>query len=161
MQSITTSLGTLATLTGFLRAGPVCTRGGKAISVRAALSIFSLAAGDGPFAFGIMAGDLTLSELEAYLELSGPLTPTDRAAVEVQTRGRYIRQLGVLVPAGNGTVAGAYLDNRTLSGLRYAEAGEGAQGGWDWWLYNLGLALTGDPSWTVQSSVFCRFNPSG
>ncbi len=107
-----------------------------------------------------MAGDLTVSELEAYLELNGPLTPTDRAAVEVQSRGRYIRQLGILVPSGNGTVAGAYMDNVPLAGLRFAEAGEGAQGGWDWWLYNLGPTMSAG-EWLAQTAVFCEFNPSG
>lgn len=161
LQTATQALGVLAISTGILRPGPVLTRGSKAISVRAALSLAPLTAGDGPFAFGIMAGDLTLSELEAYLELSGPLTPSDRPSVEIQTRGKYIRQCSMLIPTGNGTVAGAYLDNRSLSGLRYAEAGEAGQGGWDWWLYNLGIETTTGAIWTVQSSVFCRFNPSG
>ncbi len=160
MQTLATALGTLNNSTGILIAGPALTRGGRALSVVGSQSISILTPGDGPFEFGIMAGDLTLTELEAYLELGGPLTPSDRAAVEVASRGRYLRRLGILVPQGNGTVACTWMPNTSLSGLRFSEAGE-AQGGWDWWLYNQGRDLTTGSSWQVSAGVFCEFNPSG
>ncbi len=162
MQTSSVSLGTLTNQTGILRAGPVVTRGGKVISARAALAIRDLATTDGPWLYGIMAGDLTLTELEAYLELQGPLTPADRAGGEITTRGKYIRTLGIMgIDRGPSVFAGAFLDNRSLTGLLFAESGDGAQGGWDWWLYNLGVDMTTGATLTIVSQLFCHFNPSG
>ncbi len=159
--SASTSLGTLAGTTAILRPGPVMLRGGRALSVTGANTISGLTAGDGPFEFGIMSGELTLSELTAYLEQNGPTTPGLISEEEIASRGRYIRRLGNVRPVGDGTVAvGDYLKNSGLSGLRFIENSEG-QGGWDWWLYNLGQTMTTGATWRVATSVFVEFNPSG
>ncbi len=153
-----TLLGTLDNQTAILSDSPlVMTRGGKLLSVRAAIAVRDLTAGDGPWLYGILAKSITLTLLTAYLENQGPVTPSDQAKVEVASRGSKIRTLGVLVPSGNGTVAGAYLDNHSLSGLRFTEEATG----WQWWLYNVGKQMTTGANWSVIAQSFVQFNPSG
>ncbi len=153
------SLGTLALNTGVTRVGPVVTRGGRLISTRASMSIFGLTTGDGPWMFGVLSSGISLSELEAYLELAGPVTPSDRSAMEVESRGEVIRVLGLITPQGSGLTASAYVDNRSLSGLRFAESGEDV--GWAWWIYNRGKAMETGATWAIWSAMFVEWNPSG
>ncbi len=138
------------------------TRGGRALSVSAGQSIKEVTPGDGPWVYGIMSGGLTLSQLTAYLEQNGPVSPAVVAEAEITSRGRNIRRLGMIVPTGDGTTATSqtYLQNHSLSGLRFAENSE-VQGGWDWWLYNVGQDMTTAAVWTQTSAVFVEFNPSG
>jgi len=153
------ALSTLALNTGIIRAGPVVTRGGKCLSARAAMSIFGLTAGDGPWLFGIFNTDLTLAELEQYLELNGPLTPNDLTNKEIASRGKFIRTLGLITPHADGKTASAYVNNQSLSGLKYSESGEGA--GWSWFIYNRGLAMQTGATWAIWASVFVQWNKSG
>ncbi len=155
------ALLTLATLTAILKAGPVVQRGGSCLSVRGSMTIHSVTPGDGPWLCGYMNSDLSLAELEAFLELGGPLTPADITAVEVASRGKMIRTLGVMVPAGNGSSAVLQLDNRTLSGLRFSETGEATGAGWSYWMYNLGPAMATGAVWVQATQTFTRFNKSG
>ncbi len=152
---------TLATLTAILEAGPVVTRGGSCLSVRGSMTIHSITAGDGPWLAGYMNSDLALSELEGFLELGGPLTPADTTASEISTRGAKVRTLGVIEPTGDGTTAVLYLDNRTLSGLRFSEAGEASGAGWTYWIYNLGRVMSTGAIWVSNLQTFTRFNKSG
>ncbi len=122
-------------------------------------SIFGLTPGDGPFYMGVMGGDLVLSELEAYLELQGPSRPDDITNMEIASRGKHIRHLGMLVPSGNGSIAALRMDNVRMSALKFSESGEGS--GWKWWLYNMGPALTTGATWSIVSQSFVRWNPSG
>ncbi len=135
------------------------TRGGSLLSVRGAHGIFGLTAGDGPWTFGL-AVNLTLVQLETYLENGGPTSPSETDKMEVATRGAKVRQLGVLRADGPGTNAVAYMNNLPLKGLRFSESGED-DSGWDWWLYNLGPAMQTGATWNVQYSAFVEFNPSG
>ncbi len=123
------------------------------------MSVHTLTAGDGPWLVGIMNTDLSLAELEAFLELGGPLTPNDITSVEVSSRGRAIRTLGVMQPTGDGTTASIYFANQSLGGLRFSESGEGA--GWTYWLFNLGKAMSDLAVWLTQVQLFVRFNKSG
>ncbi len=156
----TSTLSTLAQFAGLKANGPAMTRGGKVLSVRGAISLFGLTAGDGPLAFGIMQGDMSMAELEAYFEADGPLTPSDTTGKEIASRGSRYRQLGVLVPVGNGTVASVWLDNASVKGLKFSEATETTIG-WGWWIYNLGQALTTGASWSRFVQHFCEFNLAG
>ncbi len=130
------------------------------LSIRGPISVFSVTPGDGPWLVGVMNSDLTLAELEAYLEQDGPVTPADIPQSEIASRGKAIRQLGILVPVGNGSVAGLYLADVSAKGLRFSEADETTTG-WTWWLYNLAAAMATGASWQVVTSVFVRWNPSG
>lgn len=152
---------TLANATAFIANGLAMTRGGTLLSIRGSFSLHTLAAGDGPHLCGIMNGDLTLSQLEEYLELDGPLSPSLVTESEVASRGKMIRTLGVLQPRGNGTVASFFLDNVGLSGLRFPEATEVLANSWTWWVYNLGKAMTTACLWSVKAQLFVKFNPSG
>ncbi len=153
------ALSTLALNTGVIRAGPVVTRGGKCLSARAAMTIFGLTAGDGPWLFGVMNTDFNLAELETYLELNGPVSPNDKTAQEIASRGKFIRTLGLITPHASGLTASAYVDNQSLAGLKYSESGEAA--GWTWWLYNRGPAMQTGATWALWSSVFVQWNKSG
>ncbi len=158
-ENPTVALATLAQSTGILMNSPTMLRGGSILSIRGAIAIASLTAGDGPFLFGVMGGDLTLAELEAYLELGGPVRPDDLTVVEIQTRGRHIRQLGVIRPSGDGTQAILELTNVRTSALRFSESGEGS--GWKWWIYNMGVTMTTGATARLIAQSFIRFNPSG
>ncbi len=151
------ALSTLAVDTGQLLAAPVMTRGGAMISAQIAATVTVLAAGDGPFLFGIANKSLSLAELEEYLELDGPIEPTQVPQVERATRGKLIRTLGLIVPTGDGTVANLFVDNRSLSGLRWNEE----SAGWNYWVYNRGQALTTGAILRIWASFFVRWNKSG
>ncbi len=153
----TQGLTTLAADTGVLTGGPVMTRGGKLLSVRGSFSIKNLTAGDGPFLVGLADKGIDLTQLEAYLENDGPVTPDETAKAEIASRGARIRTLGVLQPMGDGTTASLYLDNASLKGLKFSEE----NAGWNSWLYNLGDALTTGSSLRQVLQFFAEFNPSG
>ncbi len=150
------TIATLAKNTGIISASPALTRGGKMLSYSANGGLNGATLGDGPLIFGVMSGDLTLAELEAYLELEGPLTPADVTASEVASRGKRIRVLGTL-SASNPEVA---LDNRKMSGLRFAEAAE-TTNAWNTWVYNPGAAFTTGATLELVERVFVEWNPSG
>ncbi len=133
------------------------TRGGALLSIRGSITIFGLTAGDGPWAIYILNADLSSAEFEAYLETLGPVHPDDTTAVEVASRGRKIRYLGLLVPSGNGTVGGLALKDVSLSGLRFSEEAAG----WQYAIYNLGAAMQTGASWTIRASNFVRWNKGG
>ncbi len=158
-DSATLALVTLATETGIRLSGPNMTRGGTCISLRGVAAIHTITAGDGPWLLSVVQGTLSLAETEEYLEIAGPLAPSQVTGVEKSSRGRRIRSLGVLIPQGDGTVAALYFDNKSLAGLRFSEEDEG--GGWDWHLYNVGKAMTTGAQWQMTTQVFVEFNPSG
>ncbi len=133
------------------------TRGGRLLSVRGSSSIQQVTAGDGPWLTGLCQKGVTLSLLTEFLENQGPLSPSDVDKSEQARRGSRIRTLGILTPSGNGTVAGTYWDNVSLSGLRFTEE----VAGWAWWLYNLGQQMTTAAIWTSAVQLFVQFNPSG
>ncbi len=129
------------------------------LSVRGSISVDAITPGDGPFLVGIAAKQISTTLLEGWLENNGPEGPDKTAKVEIASRGRFIRHLGVLQPQGDGSSAIHYLDNKGLSGLRFSEEDEGA--GWTYWLYNQGPAMTTGALFRVAVQNFVRFNPSG
>ncbi len=157
VHSQSTALLTLANKTAILTAGPTMTRGGQLLSMRAAIALSGLTAGDGPFMIGIMSKQLDLTQLEAYLEIGGPVSPDETANAELASRGAHVRNYGMLIPSGNGTVGGLYLDNRSMSGLRWTEE----TAGWNHWLYNMGPALTTGATVVYTYAAFVRWNKSG
>ncbi len=126
----------------------------KLLSLRGAAAVTVLTAGDGPFLFGIMPADLSLTELEEYLEINGPLTPSDIVGMERASRGRVIRTVALLEPSGNGTVAGKYFDNKGLSAISIPEDA----GGIVPWLYNMGQAMTTGAILRFEGQFFGEFS---
>jgi len=127
------------------------------ISTQLVASVTILTPGDGPFLFGIANKSLSLTELEEYLELDGPVEPSEVPSRERATRGKLIRTLGLIVPSGDGSVASLFVDNRSLSGMRWNEE----SAGWNYWVYNRGQALTTGSILRVWASLFVRWNRSG
>ncbi len=153
-----TLLATLNNQTAILADSPLTiVRGGKMLSVRGAIAIRNITAGDGPWLWGVCDAAINLSLLTGFLENAGPASPADQAKVEIASRGSKIRTIGHLVPVGNGTVASQYLDNHSLGGLRFTEEAAG----WRWWLYNIGQQMTTGANWSVITQSFVQFNPSG
>ena len=123
------------------------------LSIRGAVGIRGLTAADGPWLFGLMNKDLSLAELEAYLEAGGPVFEDNTTGVEIASRGKKIRTLGTLQPQGDGTTASLFLDNVSLQGLRFSEEAAG----WSYWLYNLGAAMQTGAQWQVPTQIFIRW----
>ncbi len=151
------ALGTLAAGTGILIAGPVMTRGGRMNSLRGGFAIHTLTAGDGPHALYITEKSLDLAQIQAYLDIEGPVTPDSVANAELASRGKLIRFLGLLLPLGAGSVAALELMNKTLSGMRFTEEAAG----WQYCLVNLGAAMTTGATWVVHTQSYVTWNPSG
>ncbi len=120
-------------------------------------------AGDPHILFGVMVGDLSLAELEAFLELDGPLTPNDIPGMKIASRGRVIRSLGVLDPSPGSGKASIDLKDVSLKGLAFSETGEADAGGWDWWVYNISdtTPMTTGAEVVFQARNFVEWNPSG
>ncbi len=150
------TLGTLAKNTGILSQSPDVTRGGKMLSYSSQGGLNGFTSGDGPILWGVCSSDLSLAELEAYLELEGPLSPSDIVNSEIASRGRNVRVLGAL------TFQRDWIDlhNHKMSGLKFAEASE-TTGGWSTFAYNLGAALTTGAILEILERVFVEWNPSG
>ncbi len=153
------TLGTLANRTGVLSPGPTMTRGGRILSLRLQAAIQVLTAGDGPHSLWLLTSDLSLAEFEAYLELNGPVTPSDITASEVASRGKYVRYLGMLIPSGNGTIAALSLKDVSMSGLKWSEEGEA--GGFQFCVYNEGQAMTTGAICRISAQNFVEWNASG
>ncbi len=156
-------VGTLAARTGITVAGPIVTRGGKLLSSTISGGVHGGTLGDPILTWGIMNGDFTLAELEAFLELDGPLTPDDKISQEIASRGRFIRSLGTLDPSPGSASATVFLDNVSLKGLEFSEVGESSLAGWDWWIYNPSstTAFTTGAEVVFQARNFVSWNPSG
>ncbi len=121
------------------------------------------AASNPALAWGVMNGDLSLVELEAFLELDGPITPVLKPESEIASRGRYIRSLGTISLDTSNPNSQVFLENVPLKGLEFSESGEGANPGWDWWVYNTSSAapLTTGATLSLQCRNFVEWNPSG
>ncbi len=150
------TLTTLAKNTGILSQAPDVTRGGKMLSYSANGGLNGFTSGDGPLLWGVCSSDLSLAELEAYLELEGPLSPSDLTGSEIASRGKNIRILGTLTFQRDAIE----LKNHKMSGLKFSEAGE-TTGGWSTFVYNLGAALTTGAILEILERVFVEWNPSG
>lgn len=133
------------------------TRGGRLISVRGAVSVLSLTIGDGPFLFGLSDKALSVTEVAEFLNVNGPTTPDQVPQKEHSARGSIVRTLGIIRPSGNGAQASLYLDNRSLSGMKFSEEATG----WNYWIMNLGINLTSGASMFVAGQLFVEFNASG
>ncbi len=87
----TGTIGALAQNAAVLGALWTPTHDVKVITLEAIWSYFSKTAGEGPVEFGVADGDLSLAEIEEYLELTYT-EPFDRIARE--RAGRHVRRIG-------------------------------------------------------------------
>ena len=132
------SMSTLGALANFRDVVAALTHGARVISLRGSLSIHGVTAGDGPWLVGIANADLSATEILEYLNLDGPLTPSDIEGAERASRGRFIRTLGIVTPRGDGTTGGMYIPDKSMAGLRIPED----SGGISLWGLNLGQSMT-------------------
>ncbi len=151
------ALATLGSETLLTLAGPVMTRGGRLLSVRGLVSVRNLTAGDGPLLFLVADKALSLAQITEFLELDGPKTPDEIPGRERAARGALVRTLGMLIGVGAGTTAGLYLDNKSMSGLKFSEEASG----WQYAVYNLGRNLTTGATLAIALQFFVEFNASG
>ncbi len=109
-----------------------------------------------------MNADLTLAELEEFLELDGPLSPNDKIGMERASRGRIVRSIATLDPSPGSAKSTLDLQNYPLKGLEFSESGE-TTAGWDWWVYNISdtTAYTTGAEVVFQARNFVEWNPSG
>ncbi len=152
------ALGTLAAGALLSSSGPAMTRGGKIISATLQGGLRGITEGEGPIMWGIAQADLSDAEIEEFLELEGPLAPSQVTESEIASRGRRIRVLGTVGIGHSSCVINMH--NHKMSGLRFSEASE-TTNGWKWWVYNLGAALTTGSTLELFAKLFTQWNPSG
>ncbi len=141
--------------------GPQMTRGGTIISSTIAASFIGGVSGEAPILWGIARGDLTAAEIEEYLEIQGPLTPSDKVGTERASRGSAVRALGVLEPFARSAVSqipGSFHKNMRIR-LTFSEE----ELGWQWWAHNMSNTAfsAGSQTLRVVAQHFVKFNKSG
>ncbi len=157
------TISTLAALTGLVLNGPTMSRGGRILSISLHGGVEEGTALDPTLIYGIMSGDMSLAELEEYLELDGPTTPELVTESERATRGARIRVLGAVSVNSANAASVIAIQNRSMSGLKFAESGEGTSGGWKWFVYNTSNqnSMTTGAFFAAQAQLFVEWNPSG
>ncbi len=163
IEQVTFTIATLAARTGLVVPSPQLTRGGRLLSSTIHGGIHAGTSGNPPLIWGVAAGDLTLAELEAFLELDGPTSPALIAESEIASRGRVIRSLGTMDPSPGSAGSIVSQINTSMKGLKFSEVGEGSAGGWDWWVYNPSVATAFDTGAIVSLQIrnYVEWNPSG
>ncbi len=157
------TVGTLAARTSLFVDGPAVTRGGRLLSASIHGAFRGGTAGDPSLLLCLVRGDMTQAEAEAYLELDGPGTPELISENEIASRGRLIRRIAVVSPEPGSAARVISIDNMSMKGLSFSESGEGAKGGWQWFVYNFSAAgaFTTGSFFEMQVSLFVEWNPSG
>lgn len=163
VEQVTFTISTLAARTGLVVPSPQVTRGGRLLSSSIHGGIHGGTLGDPQLVWGVSSADLSLAELEAFLELDGPLSPALIAEGEIASRGKYIRSIGTMDPSPGSAGSVVSLENHSQKGLAFPEVGEGSAGGWDWWVYNpaAATAFTAGAIVDLQIRNFVEWNPSG
>ncbi len=142
--------------------GSTMTRGGTLISTTLAVSFIGPVSGEAPVLYGIARKDLTAAEVEEYLEIGGPVTPSDIVGMERASRGRSVKTLGVIGP-GRQVSEVAEIPSEFLQNVRIAMRFSEEEAGWDYWALNLSTSAfsAGSQSLRFVAQHFVRFNPSG
>ncbi len=126
----TFTLATLATDTGMINTVATINQNYKAMSLHGAWGLSPLADGDGPLLFGLADGELSLAEIEQYIEAA----VTDaRNAPNTEQVARPVQVLGAL----GKDKATIYLQGDRIRLPTFRE-----DKGFSWWIYNLGIAMT-------------------
>ncbi len=90
-------------------------------------------------------GDLTVTDVEANIELSGPLSPGDRPSIEIADR--WVRRLGAM--DGEAVSTERMMHNEGDGPLltinprwTFRRRRTATEGGWNWVIYNDGVTIT-------------------
>ncbi len=139
------TMATLAAGAGLINAVQSINQNFKAMSIHAVWGINPLADVDGPFLFGLADGELSLAEIEEYLE-GQPLDA--RKAPEVEQVARPVQVIG-----------GLGIDVRTtyLSGTRVRLPTFREDKGFTWWIYNTGITMTTGSFAKMRGRFFGRW----
>jgi len=131
--------------------------GGTLVSLTAAVVILNPDQFDGPFLWGVSTGALSAAEIEAAIENTGPSGPAHSAQTELGSRFRHIRVLGLINPdplsTSNPSAATAFIRNMRIK-LGWAEQ----DGGWRYWVYNLGSDLVTGSTLEITDIAFVIFD---
>ncbi len=136
-EDLTHTLGTLGTKTGIL-----ITAGGSSGNLGEDFRILKtegqsnanqVTAGNPAVSLYMVNGELTLAECEEAIELSGPDDRNDR--LDVERSERFVRLIGVYVPAGIGTTAHIRGTGMFSYNPRWTFSNPA---GWDYMVYNNG-----------------------
>ncbi len=147
------ALGALASrkvlLSGFISAQ---SGGGTLININVQMHVLNPDGADGPFIVGIATGALSATEIESALENQGPSGPAHSAQTEVSTRWRHIRKLGWLFSTGQPETNQTYVANfqGKFTPMGWAEQ----DGGYQYWIYNVGNDLVTGSTWNVDEANF-------
>ncbi len=150
----TLALGALASRDLVVIAGPTQVVGGTLVSTKTVHAILSPDQFDGPFLIGVATGNITAAELEQAIENGGPSGPAHATGTEVASRFRHIRTLGVLDARDGAGVQPFTLWLDMAIKLGWAEQ----DGGWNWWIYNLGPDLVSGSTWEVTERNFVIYD---
>ncbi len=146
-------LGTLANQTGLLIGTKIATvERFRMLKTEVTSSVIDATAGElGGLVFGLADGDLTLAEIEAAIEVTGPLGPNDITSTNVAMRPVWFMG-GITVPPGTD---GLFLNEEggpTMeSKPRWTFASIKS---WNFFVYNMGAALTTGATVIIKSKSF-------
>ncbi len=146
------TMGTLANDTGIVSSDANITQNYKAVSLHAVIAIRVLDAADGPILYGLCPGEVSLAEIEQYLE-SAPNSKRDTP--EIDQVSIPVQVLGQLTAVGiastlKGNAAEWIKERILLPTFRENQ-------GWQFWVYNAGIAMTTGSSVILRGRYFGRW----
>lgn len=156
----TNALGALTAESVLLVAGPTMTRGGTMISTTVQAVVNLRDSNDGPYLFGVADKDLTAAEIEKYLALNGPVSPSDTIGAERASRGKKIRELGLIGSDGFDLIS-AGPTSLSLRNTKVRLAFREDTAGWNWWLRLLSPDISSGSNLRVYADSFVEFKPFG
>ncbi len=138
------TLGTLGNNTGLIANNSSLVQNFKSVSIHESWGLNGLAAGDGPILYGIQDGELTLAELEEYLEAAITDERDTPQAEQVQRPIQVLGSLGLrqeTVFIRQKSILPTFRENR----------------GFTHWIYNHGPAMTTGALVFVKGRFFGRW----
>ncbi len=104
--------------------------------------------------FGLANGDLSVADIKEAIEISGPLSPSDRDKQEAARR--FVKLISLWQPPQDGEVRSAPFMNDTGGPIITIKPRWtfGEAEGWVWFIYNAGVALTGTPDAVLRATHY-------
>ncbi len=138
------TMATTAASTGLIVSAATNTQNYKAVSWHGSWGLTSLTEGDGPLLFGLADGELTLVEIEEYLE-SIPITKM--AAPKTEHVRRAVQVWGSI---GKDNLTQYLTPRVVLPTFRETR-------GYIFWVYNTGIAMTTGALLKIRGRFFGRW----